>query len=351
MPEGVVRPGPVPPRPTVRDVARRAGVSVATVSYVLTGARPVAAETRARIRRAMRDLGYEPNRLAQGLARNRVDTVAAVLPVRAQGADPLFAEFVRGAAEGAHGRGFHLLVASEANLPEADAYAGLVRGAAAAGLIVTSIRWQDPRVDALQAQGVPTVLFGHAPEHPEVPWVDIDNVGAVRAAVAHLVDVGCRRIAFLGGPPGFVFADDRRCGYILGLADAGLTPDPRLVREGELDEAEGERLAAEILATGPVDGLVAGSDRMAVGALRALRRHGLEPGGDVALVGFDDSPLAQAADPPLTSLAQPLDVAGRRAAEVLVDLLCGGGAPAATVLSARLRVRASSTAWRRARAR
>ena len=315
---------------------------MATVSYVLTGARPVAAETRERIRLAMRDLGYEPNRLAQGLARNRADTIAAVLPVRQAGADPLFADFVRGAAEGAHARGFHLLVASEANLPAPEAYGGLVRGSAAAGLIVTSIRAADPRVRALAAQGIPTVLFGHSPDCPQVPWVDVDNVDAVREAVLHLVATGRRRIAFLGGPPGFVFSADRLLGYLRGLREGGLAAEPRLIREGDLGEEDGHRLARELLGVTAVDAFVAGSDRMAMGALRAVRERGLRAGTEVALVGFDDSPLARAAQPPLTSVAQPLDDAGRRAAQVLIDLLTGRPAPAASLLPAVLRVRESS---------
>lgn len=317
---------------------------MATVSYVLTGARPVAPETRARIRAAMGDLGYAPNRMARGLALNRSDTVAAVLPVREAGADPLFAAFVRGAAEAAHALGFHILVASEGSLPGPEAYGDLVRGSAASGLIVTSIREADARVQALTEQGIPTVLFGRSPEHPDVPWVDVDNQAAVEEAMRHLVATGRRQIAFLGGPRGFVFAADRRRGYLAGLRQAGFTAQEPLIREGAGTEEDGYRLTAEILGAHAVDALVAASDHLAIGALRALRAAGLRAGVDVAVVGFDDSPLALAAHPPLTSIGQPLELAGRSVAETLITRLAGGHPRIATLLPATLHIRASSHA-------
>ncbi len=328
--------------PTVRDVARQAGVSVATVSYVLTGSRRVAAATRSRIEAAMRDLDFHPNRLAQGLARQRVDTVAVVLPARGGAADPLFAEFVHGVQDGAHAGGFHLLLASEGNLADAAAYEELVRGQAAAGLIVTSVRLEDARVAHLHRQRVPTVLFGRAPDLPTVPWVDIDNRGALREVVRHLATAGRRRIAYLGGPPGFAFAEDRRRGFLEGLGAHGLGVDLDLIREGLPGLADGYRLAREVLEHGP-DALVAVSDEMACGALRAAQERGLAVGGDLAVVGFDDSPLARAAEPALTSVAQPTYEAGQWAARLLLDEIQGrpGGH---RLLPARLVCRASSAA-------
>ena len=327
--------------PTVRDVARQAGVSVATVSYVLTGSRRVADATRRRIETAMRELDYHPNRMAQALARQRVQTVAVVLPARSATADPLFAEFVQGAEDGAHNRGFHLLLASERNLADASGYEDLVRSQAAAGLIITSVRLADDRVAHLHGQGIPTVLFGRAPGFPDVPWVDIDNCGALRDVVLHLHAGGRRRIGYLGGPPEFSFAEDRLRGYLSGLAAAGLAHDPSLVRSGELNLADGCDLAREVLGQQP-DALVAASDEMAVGALRAAEECGLHVCRDLAVVGFDDSPLARAADPALTSVAQPAYEAGRWAAQLLIDQV--EGRPAGHhLLPARLVCRASST--------
>ena len=327
--------------PTVRDVARQAGVSVATVSYVLTGSRRVADATRQRIEAAMRELDFHPNRMAQSLARQRVQTVAVVLPARSTTADPLFTEFVHGAEDGAHTCGFHLLLASERNLADARGYEDLVRGQAAAGLIITSVRLVDDRVAHLHGQGIPTVLFGRAPAFPDVPWVDIDNCGALREVIRHLTAGGRRRIAYLGGPPGFAFAEDRLRGYLSGLAAAGLMHDPALVREGMLDLADGYHLSQDVLAQRP-DALVAASDEMAIGALRAAEERGLHVSRDLALVGFDDSPLARAADPALTSVAQPAYEAGRWAARLLIDQV--EGRPSGhKLLQARLVCRASST--------
>ncbi len=327
--------------PTVRDVARQAGVSVATVSYVLTGSRRVADATRQRIEAAMRELDFHPNRMAQALARQQVKTVAVVLPARSAKADPLFAEFVHGAEDGAHNCGFHLLLASERNLADASGYEDLVRGQAAAGLIITSVRLADDRVAHLHHHGIPTVLFGRAPAFPNVPWVDIDNCGALCEVVRHLNAGGRRRIAYLGGPSGFNFAEDRLRGYLSGLMAAGLAHDPALVREGTLGLSDGYRLSQEVLAQCP-DALVAASDEMAVGALRAAEERGLRVGRDLALVGFDDSPLARAADPALTSVAQPAYDAGHWAARLLIDQV--EGRPAGhRLLPARLVCRASST--------
>ncbi len=327
----------------MRDVARRAGVSVATVSYVLTGARPVADSTRQRIEAAISDLQYQPNRLAQGLARNRVDTVAVVLPERRSVADPLFAGFVHGVGDGAHDRGFHLLLASERNLPTPDSYARLVRGRVAAGLVVTSVRVEDVRLKHLAHLGVPTVIFGRSRAFPDLPWVDIDNATAVQEAVRHLVSGGWVRVAFLGGPPGFSFAAERLQGYMRGLDDCGLPVEQDLVREGSLTEETGYRQTRELFAAQSPDALVAASDEVALGAMRAIRELGLRPGRDVALVGFDDTPLARASQPALTSVVQPMYEAGRQAAASLIDLLEGAAdRPKGVLLAAALMPRASS---------
>lgn len=316
---------------------------MATVSYVLTGARPVAESTRHRIETAMSDLQYQPNRLAQGLARNRVDTIAVVLPERRSLTDPLFADFIHGVSDGAHDRGFNLLLASERNLPTPASYAALVRRSVAAGLVATSVRTDDARLAYLAPRGVPTVTFGRSPLFLDLPWVDIDNRTVVRTAVGHLASGGWRRIAFLGGPPGFSFAAERLAGYLQGMEECGLAVAPELVREGDLTEEAGYRHAQALLASQQADAMVAASDEVAMGAMRAMREVGLRPGQDLALIGFDDTPLARASQPPLTSVAQPMYEAGIQAAHLLIDILEGrDDQPKGRLLAARLIPRESS---------
>jgi len=328
---------------TVRDVARRAGVSVATVSYVLTGSRRVADATRLRVEAAIRDLDYRPNRQAQGLARSRVDTLAVVLPRDRSQADPLFSEFLRGVGLAAHGRGFHTLIVLEQNLADPAAYAALVQGSAAAGLIISGIRTPDPRLEQLRAQRIQVVLFGRGEESSGIPWVDVDNVGAVQAAVVHLAGLGRRRIGFLGGPAGYAFSADRLDGYRRGLSAAGLVHDPRLVGEGAKDDDAAYQLVRRMLAQEAPDAVIAWSDEAALGALRAAQEAGRRVGLDLAIVGFDDTPLARTAFPPLTSVRQPVFEAGRRAAGLLIDLLQGVVPEQMSVrLPAELVVRAST---------
>ena len=176
--------------------------------------------------------------------------------------------------------------------------------------------------------------------------MDVDNRGALRLVVAHLVRQGRRRIAFLGGPRDLVFAVDRLEGYRDGLAREGLPYDPRLVRETDLTEAGGRQAMDEILREATPDAVAAASDAAALGALAALRAHGLLPGADVAVVGFDDTEAAASVDPPLSSVLQPIREAGARVARRLVRLLEGAPEATGSLLPAVLVVRASS---RRAR--
>jgi DNA-binding LacI/PurR family transcriptional regulator len=176
-----------------------------------------------------------------------------------------------------------------------------------------------------------------------VGFVDADNVGGARSAVNHLISTGRRTIGTVAGPPDMVPGADRRTGWEKALLDAGRPGGQTLVAEGDFTRAGGEAATRALLDRHPdLDGLFVASDLMALGALDALRAAGRRVPDDVAVVGFDDSELARSADPPLTTVRQPIEQLGREMARLLLDQLDGGAAPSGVVLRTDLVVRRSA---------
>jgi DNA-binding LacI/PurR family transcriptional regulator len=352
---------PPPGRATLEDVAARAGVSRATASRVVTGAGRVAAGTRRAVEDAVEALGYTPHQAARSLAASRTDTIALVVcePSGQLFADPYFGQVVRGVATALTGTRYLLsllLAQDEAQRGAVDRH--LLRGNAD-GVLLVSTRSDDPLPARLAEVGVPCVMAGRPAPGVRVAYVDADNEGGARLAVGHLLARGCRVVATVAGPPGMAAGADRLAGWRAALADAGLAASDELAATAPFTRDGGERATAELLARRPdVDGLFVASDLMALGALAALRRAGRRVPEDVALVGFDDGELAAAADPPLTTVRQPLEglgleLVGALRAQMDATAAAGRGrpggrgvallpAPAAVVLRTELVVRASA---------
>ncbi|HEX6569614.1 MAG TPA: LacI family DNA-binding transcriptional regulator, partial [Acidimicrobiales bacterium] len=285
-----------------------------------------------------------PNRAARSLAAHRSETVSLVVsePSVRLFADPFFAGTTLGIA-GVLGPTRYQLVLlmtqSDADRQRIERH--LLRGGAD-GVLLVSTRTDDPLPGRLAEAGIPCVLAGRPPAGAAVGFVDADNVGGARRAVTHLVDRGRRVVATVSGPADMAPGADRHTGWAMALAAAGRRVDPSLVAEGDFTRAGGEAATRALLAARPdLDAVFVASDLMALGALDALRAAGRHVPDDVAVVGFDDSELARSADPPLTTVRQPIEQLGHEMARLLLARLDEGAGPSGLVLRTELVVRRS----------
>ncbi|WP_448624781.1 LacI family DNA-binding transcriptional regulator [Geodermatophilus sp. URMC 64] len=335
-------------RPTLDQVAERAGVGRGTVSRVINGSPQVSERTRAMVEAAVAELGYVPNLAARALVTRRTDAVALVISEsedRVFG-EPFFAGVVRGISAGVTAADRQLVLALTAGPDGQRRLERYLSPQHVDGVLLVSLHGDDPLPRQLRARGLPVVLGGRPPGGYDGAYVDVDNVGGARAGVGHLLERGRRRIATITGPHDMGAGQDRLAGYRAALADAGREVDPELVVEGDFSEVSGVRAMRALLERRPdVDAVFAADDLMAIGALRALREAGRRVPEDVAVVGFDDSPLSRVTEPPLSTVRQPVDEMGREMAEMLIRLISEGeadGTDRSAVLPTELVVRASS---------
>ncbi len=297
---------------TIKDVAKAAGVSIATVSRVYNGSDLVRGETARRVLEIAGRLGYVPHAGARSLSTNRTHTIGVLLPDLY---GEFFSEVIRGIDQTAQRHGYHLLVSSaHQGRPAVEAALRSMRGRVD-GLIMM---W--PEMDAQTAvrnlpAGFPMVLL-NAPVGPDAfDVITIANFEGAHAMVLHLLDLGHRRIAIIKGVEGNSDAAERLRGYRTALVERGVRPAPELEMPGDFGEASGFQAVGELLRE-PVrpSAIFAANDSMAMGALSALRELGLRVPEDVAVAGFDDIPLARFLDPPLSSVHVDISALGERAA-------------------------------------
>jgi LacI family repressor for deo operon, udp, cdd, tsx, nupC, and nupG len=327
-------------RPTMADIARRAGVSVSTVSRALAGSPRVTPATRRRIAQLAGEAGYVLNQVAQGLRLQRSRQLLVILPTIA---NPFFAEVVLGVEEEAQARGYGVLIGNTSGAPEREAALGrhLLTGVVD-GLLVLMGRIPSVLSDIAAAHRV--VAISERVPGSGIATVTIDNAAAAQEAVAHLLALGHRRIAHIMGRARSNVALQRVKGYRAVLSAAGLAPDESLIAPGDFSVAAGEAAMRRLLALPqPPTAVFCGNDEMAVGAIRAARARGLHVPADLSVVGFDDVPIAAAYDPPLTTVQQPRHEMGRAAAALLIDQLAGKERPGSDApLPYRLIVREST---------
>ncbi|MBW4700467.1 MULTISPECIES: LacI family DNA-binding transcriptional regulator [unclassified Micromonospora] len=313
---------------SLKDIAERAGVSLATVSNVVNGYRPVGEGTRQRVQRAIDELGYTPNLSARHLRRGRTGLIALAVP---ELTNPYFAELADVAIREAAGLGYTLLMENTA--AERGAELALLEGAQRHlidGLILSPVAIGREEVLARRAR-MPLVLIGEGVYDVPYDHVAIDNVAASRTATAHLVALGRRRIAFVGAPPG----GDRQSahlrirGYREALDAAGIPFDPGLVVPTEqFGRADGEHAMRHLLSLDhPPDAVLAYNDLTAIGALRTLTRSGAGVPDDVAVAGIDDIEEGRFSNPTLTTVAPDKRAIGRSAVRRLVSRIEGEGGP------------------------
>ncbi|RMB87350.1 LacI family DNA-binding transcriptional regulator [Streptomyces shenzhenensis] len=325
--------------PTMADVARSAGVSVATVSHVLNDTRPVLPHTRQAVLDAIDRLGYTPNTLARSLVTSRTRSIGLAVSAIS---NPYFTEILQGVEAGALEAGYSLLIADPHDDPRHEhKVVQLLHERRVDGMIVAPSA--DPRdlVAYLGRHAVPTVfldrliddhLDGPTTGTPPFDQVCAEGTESMALLVAHLAELGHRRIGLVAGLPGLSTTGERITGYRDGLSAAGLPHDERLVVPGNSESAGAEGATAALLSlAAPPTALVTANNAMTIGALRALRDRGLRVPDDIALCCFDDFAWADLFSPRLTAIAQPSREIGAQAVRVLLDRLGAPDRPARTV--------------------
>ncbi len=313
---------------TIRDVARRAGVSHQTVSRVINGSPKVADSTRERVAAAIQELGYVPSPMARGLISNRSHSLGVVADDISDG---FFARMVAGAEAEARRRGYYLMIGSVEPDDDERGYLRLMLERRVEGLILArpSVAVAPADLAAASNAGVPLVAVGSS-DLPGFPVVDVDNRQGGYDATRHLLARGHRRIATIVGPRDWPSAAARLEGYRKALQEAGVPEDPALVEVAPAWGLESGRAAASRLLDRGVEltALFAHSDLLALGAIRRFREAGLRVPDDVSVVGYDDLPVADYVEPALTTVHQPMQEVGAFAAGLLLAQLAGGAAPA-----------------------
>jgi LacI family transcriptional regulator len=300
---------------TIKDVAREAKVSVATVSRVLNGSGPVSEDTSRLIREIAGRMRYVPHSGARSLITSKTETLGVLLPDLY---GEFFSEVIRGMDDTAQRNGFHLLISRA----YADRHG-----------IETAIRAMRGRVDGIVAMSpdldaesllnlpstIPIVLLCSVSRGNEIDSLTIQNCRGAREMTNHLISVGHRRIAIIKGSPRNYDAAERLRGYRMSLREAGIPRDPQLERGGDFTEAAGYLATLELLALkNRPTAIFAANDSMAIGALSALRESGIAVPEEMAVAGFDDIPLARYMDPPLSSVHVPICELGAKAVEILL---------------------------------
>jgi len=326
----------------IRDVSRAAGVSTATVSRALSGRGYVNAATRERVMTVAAELGYVPNPLARGLKTRRSGLVGLIVP---QLYDPVFASVAQGVEEVASAAGLQVMLgASLSDRDREAAYIGMMAAQHVDGLIICPAHdAADASWELASSLNLPTVFVDDCPRAP-VDAVRSDHVGGARALVHHLIGLGHRRIALVIGDARSVPGRERIAGYLAELAADGIPHDPALLRVGAWTIAFGEAAAGDLLdLPDPPTAIFSGGALTTAGVMQGLRARGRRVPEDMAVVGFDELPMALAISPFLTVVAHPVMDICRQATQLLVDRLEGveTGPPRETVLPVELIVRRS----------
>lgn len=327
--------------PTIKDVAKLAGVSTATVSRVLRNEPNVSDETMQRVLAAIEKLNYEPSLLGRNLRKQSTMFVIVVLP---DITNPFFAKILRGIEDVAHSFGYTVMLCNTDNDPERElAYTNILRRNGADGVIFLTARVDS--IHLLQLAAIKPVVLGcEYVRGLPLTQVSIDNYRAAFEATSHLLQLGHRRIGFINGPDNVILCRDREAGYQMALHQAGIAPDPNLCWQGEFEYEVGLRGASHMLdLPDPPSAFFCSSDVLAIGAANAVRARGLRVPEDVAIVGFDDIEFARMYRPALTTVTQPMYQIGETAMRLLVELMQRKDlSPRQVVLPHQLTIRDSS---------
>ena len=305
---------------TIKDIARHLNISVATVSRAMRDMPDIKPETREKVLNLAKEWDYQPNILATSLVKSRTKTIGVIVPDLGY---HFFASVVKGIEEEAIARGYSLLLTQTSELYERELInvQNLSRGQVEGFIISLSQETTDyEHLKRLQRKGIPLVFFDRDAIDINVSKVMVDNVGAAYEATKHLIENGCKRIAFLAGPTNVTVSNQRQMGYEKALKDSGLKIDETLIVHGSYNLRQVIELTNYLIdLQNPPDGLVVVSDRLAIGAMSAFRARNIRVPDDIAIVSFNDEPICTIVTPTLTSVSQPTMEMGRMAMSLLIN--------------------------------
>lgn len=331
---------------TMRDVAEHAGVSVTTVSHVLNESRYVSDELRERVQTAMHQLGYKRNLLARGLRRGQTFTLGMIVGFSF---NPFFFEVARGVEAASYEQDYNVILGNAEGNPDKEFhYINVLIEKQVDGLVLATAGIHAEHIEMLHTWQVPFVLVDREIPSAEADLIRTDHESGAWQAANHLTELGHRRIACITGPLDIQNTTYRLKGYEKALTDAGIPVDTDLIVTGDWNYDSGYQLARELLdRAAPPTAIFAFNDIMAVGAMRAIIESGRRVPDDVAVVGFDDIPLASYAIPSLTTVRQPMQALGRVAVTRLFERMENPDLPAEKfIMQPELVIRMSSTKTR-----
>lgn len=312
-------------RVTLKDVAQVAGVSYQTVSKVLHGQIQVTSQTRERIEHAVQTLGYRPSSIARSLRWQRACLIGYSWAPSPPGQfNTILDQFLQSMTQEAEKAGYHILCFPHRPNHNLDLYRELIETHRVDAFVISSVEYNDPRVVFLKQAGFPFVAFGRTNAEGDFPWVDVDGGAGMAMVVRHLVERGHRRIGVLAWPPDSRVGHNRLEGLLAAFQECGLELPEALLKQGDGNSTFGHQATAELFHLPPAQrptAVIAFNDFMAIGAMQAARELGFKVGEEVAITGFDDTPLIQYLNPPLTSVRQPIWEVGQRVIRMLIDIL------------------------------
>ncbi|HHU51925.1 MAG TPA: LacI family transcriptional regulator [Firmicutes bacterium] len=310
-------------RVTIKDIAKKAGVSPSTVSRVIANHPRISSATKHKVMKIMKELDYHPNMIARSLASKSSKIIGVIIPGTAERSfeHPFFPELLRGIGTVAYQHGYNILISSVTSLEEEkDTIIQFARGGITDGVILLTSRVRDPSVAELIKMSFPFVIIGRSEQESRVNWVDNDNFSIGYELTEHFIKRGHRRIAFLGLSPDFLVTVDRFNGYKQALRDHGIPVDEELVVESQFVTDDGYHLMKTFYRHRSVQptGIIACDDLLAFGAIKYLNEHGLEVPRDVAVAGVNNVPQAAYFSPSLTSVEINAFSLGAKAVELLL---------------------------------
>ncbi len=310
---------------TSQDVAKKAGVSVATVSRVLNDSPHVRPTVKRKVLRAVKALNFQPNRTAQRLRAKQSKVLGLII---SDIQNPFFTSVVRGIEDVAYHNGYSLVLCnSDEDIEKEKLYINIMRAEAVAGVIIASTLESNPLVSDLRQHDIPVVAVDRRIKNQKIDSVFVANARGAYAAVSHLIELGHRKIGFVGLPWTCVPGKERFDGYQQALRENSLPVARSLVRIGDAKQPSGRARTLELLQSQPsITALFVANNLMTLGALDAIHECGLKIPDDISIVGFDDMPWASLLQPPLTAVAQPTYELGHKSAELLLERVKNPGA-------------------------